>query len=971
MISANYKIRIFALVIGLFLLGGNIFSQEQAQSYSTLAQSHMKAGRYGEAIALWNKYVTFKPRDVFGYNQRALCYEKRSQFEYAIVDMKKAIKLAREKGDKKEIDAVWADFSRMRETFDKILEKKIEGHKREIAIDPEDPFNYLEIGKSYANMEKFPKAEDWYDQYLARDPNASPDEILRYTNVLSMNKHYGKAEGKLKEYTEKYPKDHRLWNKLGYISNWLSKYKQAEEAFLKALSFKPYFKLAEEGLDVARREGYIINYVDTDTRKQKQKEYPVDKYYRLVKQNPRDYESRFNLVDELVKVDRLEEAYQQLLILQKTHSDDNRFIKKWDYVTGIRNKKYETRVANAQKILEKDPYNENATLILAQNYELMEDYESSLGLLDVFFEENPDNRNVPLMYMYARLLGWYKDFEVAIGYMDKVLEARPDNLDYQLYRAQLSVWNTQDFGIARKYLENVYAAKPKNVSVLLTYSSLEMHEANFEEAEKYLQLAKEIAPENQDVIYHESTLEFRKLRYEEERIGRVLEEGRKLAIDEHYDEALPYYEQYLAEAEPNDLITKEYGVINFRAKYYEKALQVYNELLAKQFDPDVAVERGQVYYALDDPENAINDFRRAVYTQPEDINKRIFLADAYTKYEMYSEAEKQLDTLEYNMSPDSTQLEMIKKRRNWIPARGLNAILYKFPSHIRLGPVAAFYTDDLDFQMIKFGSMLEMGVTDFMAVGVSLFRTSLKNSSSTRAFTTFKGNVFFTLTKNISAGAGYGVINSTGIDSQTEIDGFIRLTKDKLYEIRGSYIKSDAGINLYSPSLVNVRRNATIWRADGFYQHKAGIKVSGYFQYITAEYVGAPDETNWGDNEGNQLQLRIGRKFIDYIEAGYEYYFSNFKYDSEYYYSPQGFESHSLWGEAEVDKTVDYEIYVGGKLGYVPASDFLIREAYIRGEYKVLKYLIINGRLGYGSTYRDDSSYNSFSGEISASWMIY
>lgn len=969
-----------SMIFYLLALAFSLQAQEQADTFMNQARNHMTAGRYGEAITLLNRFIALKPRDFNGYHQRALCYEQRTQYERAELDLERAIKLD---PDNKQLRQ---DYARVREVWFALLDKKIQGHKREIAIDPSIPDNYVEIAKSYAHKEEWQDSEDWYDQFFIKEPNAAPDQVIRYTNVLTETKHLTKGEKKLQEFTERYPDDWRLWSRLGYFSLWLSKYKQAEEAFQKSLDIKPFFKEASEGLDLAKKEGYIFNYVELDNRKKTQpQEYAIDRYYRLLKSRPGDDETRFQLIAELIPKDRLEEAYQQLLILKDKYEGQKKFDEPWQLVTSTREKRYRSKIETAQERLEKDPLDKDAVYTVAQNYEFLDEYEEALSVLDYYFEEKPDENDPKMLFLYAKLLAWYKDFDTATEMMSRVVESQPNNLDYLLFRGQLAVWSNSEPDLARDYLEKVYVKRPNSLPVLLTLSSLEMNEGNFPQAEFYLGEAKKIDPVNEDVIKHESNLEFRKLRAEEERLFRVLEEGRKLAVDDEYDAAIPFYEEFLEEAEPNNLIYKEYGDIQFRAGNYDKALEVYNSLLAQEFNPDVAIQRGQVYFEQDMPDKAIPDFEMVVKDDPDDFKKRLYLGDAYTKAERYSYAEAQYDTLENYFNPDSSQMAQLKLRRSWIPARGLNAMLYRFPSHVRLGPAAAFYSDDIGFKFSRLGSILELGVTDWLAFGVSLHRTSLTSNLGERFFNTFKGNMFLRLNKYVSGGVGYGKVSSLGINPVTELEAFAEVKKDSLYSLRGTYLNTDAGIMLYSPSLVNIfdvnsnRFMSTLYRIDGEYWHKSGIRLSGYFQYVEADNISNYDTgifsvTNpdpaYGNNEGNTIMLRAGREFWTDLVAGYEYFYSNFRYVSEFYYSPQGFESHSIWAEYIVDKTDDYYLTVGGKLGYVPASSFVVRELYAKGEYRFWRNFVIYGRIGTGSTSRDDTSYNSVSGELSISWMI-
>lgn len=58
-----------------------------------------------------------------------------------------------------------------------------------------------------------------------------------------------------------------------------------------------------------------------------------------------------------------------------------------------------------------------------------------------------------------------------------------------------------------------------------------------------------------------------------------------------------------------------------------------------------------------------------------------------------------------------------------------------------------------------------------------------------------------------------------------------------------------------------------------------------------------------------------------------------------------------------LDKDKEYTLNIGGRLGYVPESDFVIMEGYASGEYKPTEKLILQAKLTLGSSSRDDSSY--------------
>ncbi len=313
------KTAAIAAVIFL-LIGFTNFTKAQysAEAMKLEAQREMKAGRYGEAISLLNKYISARPQQADGYNLRGLCYENRQQYEYAVYDYRSARKL---EPNNKDINN---NLERATKAWYSLLDNEIEGYKREIAINPNKPDNYLAIGKCYKNMGKWAVAEEWYDKYLTM-AHASPDEIIRYSEILAKTGHIAKGWPILKKYTEEYPNDQRIWSRYGYFSLWLGKNKIAIEAFENALALKPYFKEAMDGLDEARGKGYVYTVNDTSYKYfnygmppvRPVYVYPIDRYYRILRQRPNDNKIRLALIKALYKANRLEEASQQIKILKK------------------------------------------------------------------------------------------------------------------------------------------------------------------------------------------------------------------------------------------------------------------------------------------------------------------------------------------------------------------------------------------------------------------------------------------------------------------------------------------------------------------------------------------------------------------------------------------------------------------------------------------------------------------------------
>jgi len=914
------------------------------------AVEQMNFGRYGEAIDLLNKFISANPRYADGYHLRGLAFEKRTQYQQSVLDLRRATRLSPDDSKYKE------NLDRVMTVWYKQLRAKIEGHEREIAIDPAKAINYLEIGKSYRWLEEWETAEIWYDEYLSRDDDASPDEIIRYTEILAKTGSIVKGERILKIFVERYPQDWRLWSRYGYFLTWLAKYPQAKLAFENALSFKPFFKEAQDGLDIVNKEAYLTQ---NDPRAF-EKVYPIDRYYAILRKRPDDHETRFKLVDDLIKANRVEEAYTQLQVLSMDFTDDPRFEEKWDFVANYRDETYTKRIDEFLLKIETDPNDKVAIKNVAQYYSYLEDYGSAYDVLDKYFTNNPNAAEPELKYQFARIAAWDRNFDKALELTNELLDVYPNNLDYQLFKGQILTWTDGDIDEAHELVSGVLKKRPNDFSAILAMGLIKVGQKDFDEAQKYADKAKSIDPINDEVIKLQSNIDFRRLRAEEERLYAIIEQGRERVLDENCAGALPFYERYLAEAEPNILILKEYGDVNFCAKKYNTALEIYNSVLDEGPDFDVSLQRAKVIYALGDSLTAKNEFEKLVKEDSLSFEAQLYLGDSYAKLEEFGLAEEKYDSL-LVWDLDSVQISMVELRKKWIPVTGLRALIETFPNYIGIGPAFSFYSDNLGFKYSNLGVRLDLGVTTFLTVGISYFKTYISSPDVSRDFTTFKGHLTFRFLSNLTGGFGFGPVNSRGQQIQRESDVFLRFEEKKKYSLFGTIKASDAGVMLYSPDLVDTRFASTIYTLDGEYLDLKGFLFKGHYQFVSIE----EGHVDYGHNKGNDFRLRVGREFFEGIKGGYEYAFSNYRYDSDYYYSPQNFESHSLWMDADFTEDEDYELFLGGKIGTIPANNLLTLEAHADAIIKIAEGLKLNAKISAGSTARGDQHYKYFSGQFS------
>lgn len=1027
------------ILFTLLLFTSFAYAQVRSDGLKRQADLLIQEGRFKEAIDQLNKFISANPQLAEGYHNRGLCYEKTTEYQYSVLDLRRARRL-----DPSNVQ-IQTDLNRVISIWHAQLYRKIEGHKRDIAVDPNYAFSYLEIGKSYRWLEEWSNAELWYDEYLKRDDNASPDEIIRYTEILAKTGSLVKGERILKKYVERYPEDWRLWSRYGYFTLWLNKNKIAEDAFRKALSFKPYFKEAEDGLDLAINQAYLLQYQP----RAYEKVYPIDRYTSILIRDPENIQIRYQLVNELIGAGRYEEAYQQLQVLQNTEADKDEFKSLLNTVTTYRDSTFNNAVSFYTEMLKNNPSDKEAVIKLAEAYGNLFYFDSAIEILNEYLENVPEEQDLDIRFLFAKYCAWNYEWERAIGQLNKLLQYDPNNLDYQLLRGQIAVWTVLDFDIAEKYLLNVAENRPNEIHAYISLASMYSWQKKFTDARKYIDLAKSISPNDPEVELAESNYAIHMSAYEEQLVFEIKSEAGKLVSEGNCEEARVKYEEYLSRrTAPTRDELMEYAEIVSCTGDFQKAIEIYDQLLNQEFDYKFALYRARNYYynkdstlalaeleslykiksedddlklfladayaATDQPEKAEAIYRELILdnqneSELKELNKRLallgefyirnkkleqadllyeellelpdneylredidlrrmYLADAYVLNEEYGRAEDIYEEL-LETTTDTSEVRILNQRISWIPpsgfSRGVSSIgnfLYGFiPTNIGITPFSNYYADNQNLKLWNYGLRLDAPLMGFLGLGVQWNKANIKTNIFSRDFTSLKGILSIYLTQNLSISAGYGTLNIIDEPTKNIGDITLRYEKQENYSLVGSYENNDARLLLYSPTLIFVRLKSELYRLTGYYQYKDIIRISGSYSYYQIS----------DNNEGNDFQLRIGRKFFKDALFGYEYFFSDFAFLATNYYSPQDFVSHSIWGEYSWQLGSELKGKFGGKVGYVPMSDFIISEVFAEANYKPIELLIISGRLGFSNSFRYDTGYRSFSASLSAYLSIY
>jgi tetratricopeptide (TPR) repeat protein len=759
---------------------------------------------------------------------------------------------------------------------------------------------------------------------------------------------------------------------------WLGKNKNAILAFENALALKPYFKEAMNGLDQARGKGYTYTVNDTSYRYgksfrgKKQQEYAIDKYFRLLKKNPNDNELRYILIDELLKHNRLVEAHEQLLLMQPNEAvaETDRFKNKLDSVNVLLDSTYNYNIKTYSALFDKNNHDRNAAIKLSDSYAHLYDYDNAIDVLEKYLATIKENEDLDLRFMLAKYSGWSYHWDKAFNQMTILMKYDSQNKHYKLFSAQLVGWNIMDakpdeVARAKGFILDILKDDPNNLSAILTMCYLTSGKGDIAGALKYLKLAKTISPNSKEVGAVENSINTRILVEKEKEIlvmrgeaGRLSDSGNYIAAADKYDEIISKV------ANPEKGILLEYAAFNTRAKRYDTAIKAYDKILQLGPDFDVSSLRALNYLSSGDTAKAFEELKLLKTQQPYDFSVNYHLGDIYEKMKRNDEAinlyQSIIDSSNSKRSNlDSAQISVFQSRLGYL--RTGNQYGSSLFGYISLAPFAAFYTDNQNFTFSDYGGRIETGIVPHISLGASLIRYNLKYFSNLDNLTSFLGHIIVTV-PDFTASFGIGNTKAKLNTQKSVLQLTGKYEKKNNYSIDLLYEKNDARVLLYSPFLLNTNIYAELLRLSGNYISSNKFLLSGHFIYI---YVKDDHDA------GQDLQLRAGKLIEDYFQIGYEYYYVNYTRTSNLYYSPGNFQSHSVWADWKVIRDQEVSLNIGGKVGYVPSNDFILRELYGEIIYHPVNILTISARISNSSSVRFETGYNFWAGYITAYIGIY
>jgi hypothetical protein len=310
------------------------------------------------------------------------------------------------------------------------------------------------------------------------------------------------------------------------------------------------------------------------------------------------------------------------------------------------------------------------------------------------------------------------------------------------------------------------------------------------------------------------------------------------------------------------------------------------------------------------------------------------------------------------ISPSS---HIVQTRMGWLGGAGLNGYsTTSFPTHFSIIPDGNYFGDNLDFTYTTQGVKLELGVASFLSLAASGYFGFVSSELTRLNLNIIRADGYIRFSELVTGSVAYGVTNFKNDTSTDIFEVSVRAAKQKKYNFSASFYSADAVQILYSPFLVDLRLTANYTLLTGEYITKDGVLLRA-----DAAYIAVSD-----DNRGSKVILRIGKIFYKVFGVGYEYYYYNFNEQTLLYWSPNNFESHSIWGDWDAIVDADFILSLKGKLGLIPNENFIVREFHTNLSYNFTSNFVLQARLSFGSSVQLSQGYNSISFGLSAYWTL-
>lgn len=382
------------------------------------------------------------------------------------------------------------------------------------------------------------------------------------------------------------------------------------------------------------------------------REKAIDCYKKAIKIRPKDAISYYNIGSIYQIQNKHEQACDYFEKAYHLDNQENYLISL--ALSELKSMQLEKAAKHYKALAILHPEKDSFQYNLASCYELMRDFQSAINIMKLLLARNP--KSITMAQKLANLYIETRNFRQAKDLYDSIiLKASPSS--EVLYQYAILSTQLYDTGTAEKIFKKVIKMNPENAVAHKDLGVIYLNQRLFDYAEDEFRIAMELAPNDFDIIFEYANYLYSVSKYQEadkyydkalaikdDVVAKSLQAINKIELNQ-LDNARELIESALTEQPEHEYIQFLAGRIYYSMEDYEKAKIYFIKSLEQNPDIETKNLLALCYYQLGEYDKALNIFKALLEKNSENISLLLNEAKCYEKMNETSKALEVLDKL--------------------------------------------------------------------------------------------------------------------------------------------------------------------------------------------------------------------------------------------------------------------------------------------------------------------------------------
>lgn len=382
------------------------------------------------------------------------------------------------------------------------------------------------------------------------------------------------------------------------------------------------------------------------------REKAIDCYKKAIKIRPKDAISYYNIGSIYQIQNKHEQACDYFEKAYHLDNQENYLISL--ALSELKSMQLEKAAKHYKALAILHPEKDSFQYNLASCYELMRDFQSAINIMKLLLARNP--KSITMAQKLANLYIETRNFRQAKDLYDSIiLKASPSS--EVLYQYAILSTQLYDTGTAEKIFKKVIKMNPENAVAHKDLGVIYLNQRLFDYAEDEFRIAMELAPNDFDIIFEYANYLYSVSKYQEadkyydkalaikdDVVAKSLQAINKIELNQ-LDNARELIESALTEQPEHEYIQFLAGRIYYSMEDYEKAKIYFIKSLEQNPDIETKNLLALCYYQLGEYDKALNIFKALLEKNSENISLLLNEAKCYEKMNETNKALEVLDKL--------------------------------------------------------------------------------------------------------------------------------------------------------------------------------------------------------------------------------------------------------------------------------------------------------------------------------------